>query len=139
MSNAWLIFFIVAVAVASIVAAIRSKSIGDWSALIRQYPAPPGERERGQILMSASVGVSNYKNTLYLNAQPEGLYLSPAFLVIKLGTPALIPWSAFTSMTQGVFYDRLRVAGTPPVVLRLPASVVSTFQAHLPQPGPRLV
>ncbi|MEH2182833.1 hypothetical protein [Nostoc sp.] len=66
----------------------------DWNRLAKLYRTKEAAPQNFSRMQSGCVGLINYKGTLNVGTNPQGIYLS-IFPLFSFGlTPLLIPWSA---------------------------------------------
>lgn len=63
-----------------------------WVALVENYQFDDTFTGEKIGLISASINSANYKNSLILKYNDEGIYLKPIFLFRLFHKPVLIPW-----------------------------------------------
>lgn len=63
-----------------------------WAALVENYQFDDTFTGEKIGLISASINSANYKNSLILKYNDEGIYLKPIFLFRLFHKPVLIPW-----------------------------------------------
>ena len=78
-----------------------------WSDLASKYQTNAVFTGDKAGLISASINNANYKNSLILKYNEEGLYLKPIFLFSLFHKPILIPWEEIKEVRDKkiFFYD----------------------------------